>query len=351
MSKKLTNQWWLLALCVTLMGVSFKSDAQIVKFQAGDDVFFTRSVEQDRTYRARFSADLSDWSEPGDVFLPSEHVPLPFPEGEQGFVQLIPDMSMEDFEPRIVLLGDSTMADLSFLSIQFHGWGQHFRNLFDDRATIVNLAEPGMGTIQYFARKKTDSLNLLKPDIVILQFGHIEEKEGTSTEVFEENLAKIVDEIRSINAIPILVTPVAIRIFDPSDNHINDLSDKRDSLLKVANMKNTQIVDLNKDSAELYDRLGDRASTFMSVCGNECDDRSHFSLTGSYVIAALVAEKLPAIMQTFRIPLDDLIPTIEASFENDRRFSSLSTPFVELTGFQDNQIWEWLFPEGTIPLP
>lgn len=351
MSNKLTNQWWIPVLCTILMGVTFKSDAQTVKFQAGEDVFFTRSVEQDRTYRARFSADLSQWEEPGDLFLPSEHIPLKFPEGNQGFVELIPDISMDDFEPRVVLLGDSTMADLSFLSIQFHGWGQHFQNMFDDRARIVNLAEPGMGTIEYFARKKTESLNVIKPDIVIMQFGHIEERDGVSTEVFEENLANIVDEIRSINAIPILVTPVAIRIFDPSDNHINDLADKRESLLKVANMKNTQVVDLNKDSAELYDRLGDRASTFMSVCGNECDDRSHFSLTGSYVIAALVAEKLPAILQTFRFPLDDLIPTIEAAFINDRRFSSLSTPFVELTGFQDNQIWEWLFPNGTIPLP
>ena len=89
----------------------------------------------------------------------------------------------------------------------------------------------------------------------------------------------------------------------------------------------------------------------MSVCGNECDDRSHFSLTGSYVIAALVAEKLPAILQGFRFPLNDLIPTIEAAFINDRRFSSLSTPFVELTGFEDEQIWEWLFPNGTVPLP
>ena len=351
MLKQLTNPWWLLAICVSLMGVSHKNNAQVVTFQAGKDTFFTRSVEQDRTYRARFSTDLSDWSEPGDLFLPSENIPLELPEGDQGFVDLIPDMSMDEFEPRVVLLGDSTMADLSFLSIQYHGWGQHFKNLFDDRATIVNLAEPGMGTVQFFARNKTDSLNLIKPDIVILQFGHIEQKEGTSTEVFESNLAKIVDEIRGINAIPILVTPVAIRIFDPSDNHINDLSDKRDSLLKVARMKNTQVVDLNEDSAALYDRLGDGASTFMSVCGNECDDRSHFSLTGSYVIAALVAEKLPAILQTFRTPLNQLIPTIEAAFENDRRFSSLSTPFVELTGFQDNQIWEWLFPEGTLPLP
>ena len=98
MLKQLTNRWWLLALCVSLIGVSHKSSAQVVTFQAGKDTFFTRSVEEDRTYRARFSTDLSNWSEAGDLFLPSEHIPLELPAGDQGFVDLIPDMSMDEFE-------------------------------------------------------------------------------------------------------------------------------------------------------------------------------------------------------------------------------------------------------------
>ncbi|MDA7505752.1 hypothetical protein N8542_03375, partial [Verrucomicrobia bacterium] len=61
MLKQLTNPWWLMALCASLMGVSQNSSAQVVTFQAGKDTFFQRSVEEDRTYRARFSTDLSDW--------------------------------------------------------------------------------------------------------------------------------------------------------------------------------------------------------------------------------------------------------------------------------------------------
>ena len=68
-------------------------------------------------------------------------------------------------------------------------------------------------------------------------------------------------------------------------------------------------------------------------------------------MAAMVAEALPELLQILRIPLDELVSTVDSAFENDRHFSSLSTPFVELTGFQDEQIWEWLFPSGTIPVP
>jgi len=325
--------------------------AQVVKFQTSNEFSWTYPVEENRTYRTLFSADLQSWMPLGDLFLPSEQIPWKLPEGEQGFIQLIPDIPLGDIEPRIVLLGDSTMADLSILSIQFHGWGQHFSDFFNDQVTIVNQAETSLGTVEYFSRNKFQQLSLVQPDFVIMQFGHIEEKNNISAEVFESNLATIVDEIRSINAIPILVTPAAIRRFDAEDNHINDLADERESLLKVAREKHTQYIDLNKRSAALYDRVGNTASTFITVCGNECDDLSHFSRTGSYVISSFVAEELPGILQTFRKPLDGLIGTIDAAFETDRRFSSLSVPFVELTGFEDEQIWEWVYPEGTIPLP
>jgi len=327
------------------------TNAQTIRYQAGDHTSWTGKVEERRAYRAQFSADLMEWSDPGDICLPSDRVPLTFPEGEQGFVQLTPDRHLDEFEPRIVLLGDSTMADLSALSIQYHGWGQHFQDFFNPEATFVNLAEAGMGTIRYFALNKTKALEVLQPDFVILQFGHIEHKDGTSTEVFEENLGKIVDEIRGIGAVPLLVTPVAIRLYDAKDNHINELAERRESVIKVANAKHSQYLDLNHRSAEVYARMGIISSAFITVCGNECDDLSHFSRTGAYLMAALLCEELPEILQAYRVPLDELIPTVDAAFDTDRRFSSLSTPFKDLTGFEDEQVWEWLFPEGTVPLP
>ncbi|XOV69913.1 MAG: GDSL-type esterase/lipase family protein [Verrucomicrobiota bacterium] len=325
--------------------------AQIIRYQVGDDTSWTGQVEERRAYRPRFSSDLTSWSDPGDVFLPSDRVPLSFPEGDQGFVQLVPDVHLDEFEPRVVLLGDSTMADLSALSIQYHGWGQHFQDFFRPEANFINLAEAGMGTIQYFARNKTKALEVLQPDFVILQFGHIEHRDGTSTALFEENLGKIVDEIRGIGAVPLLVTPVAIRLYDAKDNHINELAERRDSVIKIANQKHSQYLDLNLKSAEVYARMGIISSAFITVCGNECDDLSHFSRTGAYLMAALLCEQLPEILQAYRHPLDELIPTIDAAFDVDRRFSSLSTPFKDLTGFEDEQVWEWLFPEGTVPLP
>lgn len=339
------------AVALTLFFLVNTGAAQTIRFQAGDNTTWTGEVEARRAYRAQFSSDLQQWSEPGDVFLPSDRVPLQFPEGEKGFAQLVPDIHLDEFEPRVVLLGDSTMADLSALSIQYNGWGQHFRDFFTEDVTFVNLAEAGMGTIEYFARNKTSALRVLKPDFVILQFGHIEQKNGVSAEVFEENLGKIVDEIRGIDAVPLLVTPVAIRLYDADDNHINELAARRESLIKVANLKHSQYLDLNQRSADVYARMGIISSAFITVCGNECDDLSHFSKTGSYIMAALLCEELPEILQAYRRPLDELIPIVDDSFDFDRRFSSLSTPFKDLTGFEDQKVWEWLFPEGTVPLP
>ncbi len=68
-------------------------------------------------------------------------------------------------------------------------------------------------------------------------------------------------------------------------------------------------------------------------------------------MAALVSEHLSPLLQHFRVPLNDLIDLMDQAFDYDRRFDSLSTPFEDLTGYQDAQIWEWLFPEGTVDLP
>jgi lysophospholipase L1-like esterase len=341
----------MLGMIICSSMAAFSIAAQAIRFQVEPGISYTGSVDAGSAYRAEYSTDLTSWARMGDAFLPSERIPWEFPEGPQGFVRLIPDFPLDDFEPRVVLLGDSTMADLSALSIQYHGWGQHFADFFEPSVTMINLAEAGMGTSEYFARKKTQTIELLRPDFVIMQFGHIEQKQSMDAGQFEQNLTAIIAEIREIGTVPVLVTPVAIRHFTAADQHVNELSERRQSVLKVARANHVQCVDLNKASADLYARMGNIPSAFITVCGNECDDLSHFSSAGSYVVAAMVAEALPELLQIQRIPLDDLVSTVDSAFENDRHFSSLSTPFVELTGFQDEQIWEWLFPSGTVPVP
>ena len=340
------------SLCLALLGLvtgMFQILAEKALFETHSHITWAVEVEANRTYRLSYSTTFREWGSVGDPVLLSSTEPFVLPEGPAGFLKLIPADDISDLEPRIVLLGDSTMADLSALSIQYHGWGQHLKSFFDPRVTLVNLAEAGMGTEEYFNRQKGRILETISPDFVILQFGHIELKNEVADEIFTENLSKIIDEIRAIGAVPILVTPVAIRLYDETGSHINELASKRGIVINLALEKNVFFVDLNRSSSDVYARMGPVSSAFITVCGNDCDDISHFSRTGSHLVAALLTAGLPNLLKSYLVPLSDLVPDMLNAFETDRRFSSLSTPFVELTGFRDEQVWDWLFPDRLEP--
>ena len=63
-------------------------------------------------------------------------------------------------------------------------------------------------------------------------------------------------------------------------------------------------------------------------------------------MAAVGIQDFPQLLKTYTVPLQYTENAILSAFANDKRFAGLQTPFVELTGFQENQVWDWVFPEG-----
>jgi lysophospholipase L1-like esterase len=316
---------------------------------AGDPIVV--SVEDRRVYQALYSNDLENWNSVGDLFLPSPIVPWEFPNDESGFLRLIPNYHLDEIELRVVIVGDSTVADLSGLSIQLHGWGQVMADFFQPDVLLSNQAGTSVGTERFLERKLIERVERVKPHAVLMQFGHIDDDRNVSEAAYEQNMREIIDQVRAIGAIPIVVTPVARRLFDASDNLVNVLSNRRDSLLEVTEEKRVTIIDLNQKSTALFQKFGHDQTTFVTVCGSQCDDQSHFSRVGSYVIAGLAAESFPPLLQAFRVPLSQVTESVVAAFENDRKFESLSTPFVELTGHEDRDIWDWVFWDKPPVLP
>lgn len=329
-------------------GSSLAQEALILP-PAGDPIIV--SVEDRRVYQALYSHDLETWNAIGDLFLPSSIVPWKFPENESGFLRLIPDYHLDDIELRVVIVGDSTVADLSGLSIQLHGWGQVMADFFQPGVLLSNQAGTSVGTERFLERKLIERVERVNPHAVLMQFGHIDDDRNLSEAAYEQNMREIIDQVRAIGAIPVVVTPVARRLFDASDNLVNVLSDRRESLLEVTKEKRVTVIDLNQHSTALFQQFGHDQTTFVTVCGSQCDDQSHFSRVGSYVIAGLAAESFPPLLQAFRVPLSQVTDSVVAAFENDRKFESLSTPFVELTGHEDRDIWDWVFWDKSPLLP
>jgi lysophospholipase L1-like esterase len=146
----------------------------------------------------------------------------------------------------------------------------------------------------------------LKPDYVLIQFGHNDEG-FMSLETYSANLARFVDEARAAGVKPILVTPVSRRYWQADNKVHSELGPSADAMKKVAVEKNVPLLDLHSAAIELYEKAGKevtdtwaldkpnpalRAATNPTTMPVEVLDKTHFNAQGSKAIGAVVAAKL-----------------------------------------------------------
>ena len=163
----------------------------------------------------------------------------------------------------IWLVGDSTMSVKEKSAYPETGWGMPFAVFFDSSVTINNVAQNGRSTKSFIeeGRWKNVMDNLHGGDYVLIQFGHndeVKEKVGryTTPEEFSNNLNRFVKDVRSKNATPVLITPVARRKFDSAGNIIDTHQQYAQLVIDVAKKDNAPLIDLNKKSMELLQQTG-----------------------------------------------------------------------------------------------
>ena len=169
----------------------------------------------------------------------------------------------------IFLAGDSTMADKKVSAYPETGWGMSFKYFFDSTVVVVNKAQNGRSTRTFITdglwKKITDNLNA--EDYVLIQFGHNDEvptkKSATTETEFKNNLVLYIDQTRSKQAIPVLITPVTRRSFDSTgtvtDTHARYARIVRD----VAVEKRVQLIDLDQESMTLVQGFGPEQSKLL----------------------------------------------------------------------------------------
>jgi lysophospholipase L1-like esterase len=114
---------------------------------------------------------------------------------------------------KIVLVGDSTVNDEG-------GWGEGFRKSFGAPVEVINLAKNGRSSKSFRDEGLWTPALAAKPDFILIQFGHNDEpgkgaeRETDPATAYRPNMARYVDEARSVGATPILVTSIVRRNFD-----------------------------------------------------------------------------------------------------------------------------------------
>lgn len=202
--------------------------------------------------------------------------------------------------------GDSTVRRNSMLTYPQTGIGQAFeRYVKRVDVQIENHAENGRSTKSFLDEGRLIPIydRMKEGDFLFIQFGHNDEKlddparYAAADGEYAVNLEKFVNAARNKGAIPVLITPLARRLFhDPLLNH----GPWAESMRRTAKRLDVALIDLTAMSEQLVDELGDAAKGFyMNLPAGTyahypegLTDNTHLQPAGAIAFAGLIARGL-----------------------------------------------------------
>lgn len=191
----------------------------------------------------------------------------------------------------LCLAGDSTVAYSS-------GYAAGMRSHFDKQLQVINRSRGGRTTANFRKDGRWDDILKIKPDYVMIQFGH---NDGAvmNDKTYAENLACFVDEARADGIKPILVTPVSRRYWQPDGTIKDDLANKVAAMRQVATDKKVPLMELHERAVDLYLKVGKEVSNSWGLPkpdpahpGTTILDKTHFNAKGSAAMGKVAAAEL-----------------------------------------------------------
>lgn len=190
---------------------------------------------------------------------------------------------------KIGLIGDSTVATSS-------GWGPAFAKRFNDNTLVLNFAKNG-ATLESISHK-LDELLKLKPDYVLIQFGHNDQKRY-GTDVYRTKLTSYVQRVTEAGSQAIVLSSVTRRNFDE-----NGKIQLRESGLKgnltafekaaqtVAEEQDVKFINLHAISIAHHNKIGPEETAEYNFSET---DTTHFSPKGAEATAELILKELKTV--------------------------------------------------------
>ena len=198
---------------------------------------------------------------------------------------------------RVFIAGDSTASAYGPERAPRTGWGQVLATYLDKGWEVRNHAQSGRSARSFVDQGWLAGIasDLRKDDVLLIQFGHNDEKIEDPTrynepgQAFPGWLMRYVTLARERGATPILVTPLARRKFDHGqllDTH----GLYAQAVRTLATREQVGLIDLNRDSMDWLRALGDAPSKdyFMHVTEQGQADDTHLQRRGALAVACLV---------------------------------------------------------------
>lgn len=219
----------------------------------------------------------------------------------------------------IFIAGDSTAADYGPERYPQMGWGMMLKCALAPGVAVRNHARGGRSTRTFLSEGRLDAiLAAIRPgDTVLIQFGHNDANRAKPERFVEagtgyrDNLLRFVASIRAKQGQPVLLTPVAQRIFRDG-RVIAGFADYSAVVRAVARETRTPLIDLEALSRAWVTRAGDEGArryylhytpAAWPAFPKGIDDDTHFSELGARGAAGLVAGELKRL----RLPVSRMV--------------------------------------------
>ena len=207
---------------------------------------------------------------------------------------------------RIYVCGDSTAASYNPEETRMVGWGQLLGD-FLPGVTVVNLSMAGRSTKTFLAEGRLEPAGQADPgDLVLIQFAHNDEKEKKPERYtapwteFTDNLKYFIRFAREHGAVPVLLTPICMRIWQ--DRKLQPTHGEYPAAMRaVAEETDVPLIDLYMESFHIVEALGEEGSKalFMHFApGGDpaypdgSEDNAHTKRAGAERFAAAAARGL-----------------------------------------------------------
>ncbi len=212
-------------------------------------------------------------------------------------------------ESRIFIAGDLTAQSYTMERYPMSGWGQYLACGLKPGVVVENRAIGGRSTRTFLGEGRWERLrNDLAPgDTVLIQFGHNDaavnkpERYADPNTTYRTALQQFVSEARTAGAYPVLITPVAQRMFNADGTVSANFAAWSAVMREVASQTKAPLIDLEVSSRRLVKRWGAERSKMLYLHFGPgiwpgypagLVDDTHFSEIGARQMANLIAQDL-----------------------------------------------------------
>lgn len=204
-------------------------------------------------------------------------------------------------KPKVLLAGDSTCAKSSESTRPKTGWGECLEAALGEGARVQNHAVGGESTKSFIDEGRWKKLcdAVVKDDIVLIQFGHNDQKKDDAHATdpyttYSENLKKMVSDVRAKGGVPVLLTSILRRYFNNDGTPQRSCGDYPAAMRAVAKSTNTLLIDMEDKTYDWLKALGPEGSKpyYMldKLNPGGTVDNSHLTKDGADAVAGMVAQ-------------------------------------------------------------